>query len=61
MELIIIAVLAIMLPIMTITAFVIGYNCNAPKKAKENYFDKMFPEWAKTKKGSKGRGRLRVV
>lgn len=32
MELIIIAVLAIMLPIMTITAFVIGYNCNAPKK-----------------------------
>ena len=32
MELIIIAVLAILLPIMTITAFVIGYNCNAPKK-----------------------------
>ncbi len=32
MELIIIAVLAILLPIMTITAFVIGYNCNASKK-----------------------------
>lgn len=32
MELIIIAVLAIMLPIMTITAFVIGFNCNASKK-----------------------------
>lgn len=32
MELIIIAVLAIMLPIMTITAFVIGYNCNAQRK-----------------------------
>ena len=32
MELIIIAVLAILLPIMTITAFVIGYNCNAQKK-----------------------------
>ena len=32
MELIIIAVLAVMLPIMTITAFVIGYNCNAQRK-----------------------------
>lgn len=32
MELIIIAILAIMLPIMTITAFVIGYNCNAQRK-----------------------------
>lgn len=32
MELIIIAVLALMLPICTITAFVVGYNCNAPKK-----------------------------
>lgn len=32
MELIIIAVLAALLPIMTITAFVIGYNCNAQKK-----------------------------
>lgn len=32
MELVIIAVLAILMPIMTITAFVIGYNCNAQKK-----------------------------
>lgn len=32
MELIIITVLAALLPIFTITAFVIGYNCNAPKK-----------------------------
>ncbi len=32
MELIIIAVLAALLPLFTITAFVIGYNCNAPKK-----------------------------
>ena len=32
MELAIIAVLAALLPIMTIAAFVIGYNCNAPKK-----------------------------
>ena len=32
MGLVIIAVLAALLPIMTITAFVIGYNCNAPKK-----------------------------
>ena len=32
MELIIIAVLAALLPIMTIMAFVIGDNCNAPKK-----------------------------
>lgn len=32
MELIIIAVLAVLMPIMTIAAFVIGYNCNAPKK-----------------------------
>lgn len=32
MELIIITVLAALLPIMTITAFVVGYNCNAPKK-----------------------------
>lgn len=32
MELIIIAVLAALLPIMTISAFVVGYNCNAPKK-----------------------------
>jgi len=32
MELIIICVLAALLPICTITAFVIGFNCNAPKK-----------------------------
>ena len=32
MELVIIAVLAALLPILTITAFVIGYNCNAQKK-----------------------------
>lgn len=32
MELVAIIVLAALLPIMTITAFVIGYNCNAPKK-----------------------------
>ena len=32
MELIIIAVLAALLPILTITAFVIGYNTNAQKK-----------------------------
>lgn len=32
MELIIIAILSVLLPIFTITAFVIGYNCNAPKK-----------------------------
>lgn len=32
MELIIIAVLAVLMPIMTITAFVIGFNCNSPKK-----------------------------
>lgn len=32
MELIIITVLVALLPIFTITAFVIGYNCNAPKK-----------------------------
>ena len=32
MELIIIAILAALLPLFTITAFVIGYNCNAPKK-----------------------------
>ena len=32
MELIIIAILAVLMPIMTIAAFVIGYNCNAPKK-----------------------------
>ncbi len=32
MELIIIAVLSALLPILTITAFVIGYNCNAQKK-----------------------------
>lgn len=32
MELIIIAILAALLPICTITAFVIGFNCNAPKK-----------------------------
>ena len=32
MELVIIAILSVLLPIMTITAFVIGYNCNAPKK-----------------------------
>ena len=32
MELIAIIVLAALLPIMTITAFVIGYNCNAPRK-----------------------------
>ena len=32
MELIIIAVLAVLMPVLTITAFVIGYNVNAPKK-----------------------------
>ena len=32
MELIIIAILAALLPICTITAFVIGFNCNAPRK-----------------------------
>ena len=32
MALIAVIVLAALLPIMTITAFVIGYNCNAPKK-----------------------------
>ena len=32
MELIVIVILSVLLPIMTITAFVIGYNCNAPKK-----------------------------
>lgn len=32
MELIIITVLAALLPVFTITAFVIGYNVNAPKK-----------------------------
>ena len=32
MELIIIAVLAVLMPIMTITAFVIGYNINASKR-----------------------------
>ena len=32
MELVIIAVLAVLMPIMTITAFVIGYNINASKK-----------------------------
>ena len=32
MLLIAVIVLAALLPIMTITAFVIGYNCNAPKK-----------------------------
>ena len=34
---------------------------HAMPKRKENYFDKMFPEWAKTKKGSRGRGKLQVV
>lgn len=33
----------------------------AMPKRKENYFDKMFPEWAKTKKGSQGRGKVQVV
>ena len=32
MELIVIAVLAVLMPIMTIAAFIIGYNMNAPKK-----------------------------
>ena len=32
MELIIIAVLAALLPIMTIAGFVVGYNVNAPRK-----------------------------
>ena len=32
MELIIILILSVLLPICTISAFVIGYNCNAPKK-----------------------------
>ena len=32
MALIAVIVLAALLPIMTITAFVIGYNCNAQKK-----------------------------
>lgn len=34
---------------------------NAMPKKKVNYFDKMFPEWAKTKKGSQGHGRVRVI
>lgn len=34
MELIVIAVLAVLMPIMTIAAFIIGYNMNAPKKIK---------------------------
>lgn len=32
MELIIIAVLAALLPIMSISSFIIGYNINAPRK-----------------------------
>ena len=32
MELILIAALSVLLPITTIAAFVIGYNCNAQKK-----------------------------
>lgn len=32
MELIIIAILAVLLPIMTIAAFIVGYNVNATKK-----------------------------
>jgi len=32
MELIIIAILAALMPLLTISAFVIGYNINAPKK-----------------------------
>lgn len=32
MELIVIVILAALLPIFTISAFVIGFNCNAPKK-----------------------------
>ena len=32
MELMAIIVLACLLPILTITAFIIGYNVNAPKK-----------------------------
>ena len=32
MELIIIAILAALLPITTITAFIVGFNLNAPKK-----------------------------
>ena len=32
MELIIIAILAALLPIFTIGAFIVGYNVNAPKK-----------------------------
>lgn len=32
MELIIIAVLSILMPVLAITAFVIGYNVNAPRK-----------------------------
>ena len=32
MELIVIVMLSVLMPIMTITAFVIGYNVNATKK-----------------------------
>ena len=32
MELIVIVILAALLPIFTISAFVIGFNCNAPRK-----------------------------
>lgn len=32
MALIVIVIMSALMPIMTITAFVIGYNCNAPKK-----------------------------
>lgn len=32
MELIIIAILSVLLPIMTIAAFIVGYNVNATKK-----------------------------
>ena len=32
MELIVIVALSVLLPIMTIAAFVVGYNVNAPKK-----------------------------
>lgn len=32
MELVVIVVLSVLMPIMTITAFIVGYNVNATKK-----------------------------
>lgn len=34
---------------------------HAPKKREENYFDRMFPMWAKKKNANKGHGEIRVV